>query len=54
MDDQWIYEWLLGSGEENKDAGVLKKMGDAVVGLFKWYVTPEYKPKSVPQLQVLW
>jgi hypothetical protein len=24
-------------------------MGGGVVGLFKWYVTPEYKPKSVPQ-----
>jgi hypothetical protein len=28
-------------------------MGDAVVGIFKWYITPEYKPKSVAQTQTL-
>lgn len=51
---KWIYEWFAGSDEEQKAAGAPMKMGDAVVGLFKWYVTPEYKPKSVPQTQTLW
>jgi len=50
---KWIYEWLVGN-EEQKATGAPKKMGDAVVGLFKWYVTPEQKSKSVPQTQTLW
>jgi hypothetical protein len=33
---------------EQKATGAPKKMGDAVVGLFKRHITPEYKPKSVP------
>jgi len=49
-----IYERIVGSDEEQKATGAPKKMGDAVVGIFKWYITSEHKPKSVPQTQTLW